>query len=145
MSSGSHRLRHLSFACPGHPSFVCHPYPPRPRPPSYLSLSAGVVRMLPIGSRSASSSRRAVGPPQVRRWPRLLRPLLERLESRETPALALTYGGPGTALTLSEAGAAAADNVTISEPVAGTLRIDLNGATFDAGSTTAATGLTYQN
>src|SRR5205085_2746050 len=39
----------------------------------------------------------------------------------------------------------AADNVTISEPAAGTLRIDLNGATFDAGSTAAATGLTYQN
>src|SRR5436309_1847934 len=88
---------------------------------------------------------RAVRPSPARRWPRPFRPTLEQLERRDTPALQLLYGGPGTALTLSEAGAAAADSVTVSEPAAGTLRIDLNGATFDAGSTAVATGLTYQN
>jgi FG-GAP-like repeat len=71
------------------------------------------------------------------------RPQLEGLEDRWVPAIQLTYGGPNTALMLTEV-SAASDNVTISEPVAGTLRIDLNGDTFDAGSTAAATGLTYE-
>src|SRR5262249_3529178 len=68
--------------------------------------------------------------------------ILEALESRLAPALQLTYAGTGGALTLGEI-TSAADNVTISEPTAGTLKIDLKAATFDPGSTTAATGLTY--
>src|SRR5262245_7328997 len=75
-------------------------------------------------------------------YPRLR---LERLEDRLAPALRLTYDGPGTALTLSEVGAAAVDNVTITESPPGTMVIDLGGATFEPGSTAAATGLVYQN
>jgi hypothetical protein len=56
----------------------------------------------------------------------------------------LTYGGPGTALTLSESAAGIA-NVTLSEVSPGQLEINLNGATFASGSTSSATGLTYQN
>src|SRR5437660_430496 len=55
---------------------------------------------------------RAVRTSPARRWPRPFRPMLEQLERRDTPALQLLYGGPGTALTLSEVGAAAADTVT---------------------------------
>ncbi len=59
-------------------------------------------------------------------------------------ALQLVYGGPGTALTITEV-SANTDNVTISEPVVGTLKIDLNGAVFAGTSTASASGLTYQN
>src|SRR5262249_39641755 len=79
--------------------------------------------------------------PHTRRQSPSRKLILEALESRLAPALQLTYAGTGGALTLGEI-TSAADNVTISEPTAGTLKIDLNGATFDTGSTTA-TGLTY--
>jgi len=69
--------------------------------------------------------------------------LRHALADAATAALRLTYGGAGTALTLSEV-SAATDNVTISTPDANTLRIHLNGSTFDAGSTAAAPGLTYE-
>jgi hypothetical protein len=68
--------------------------------------------------------------------------VLERLEERLAPAVRLTYGGLGTALNLAEL--TATPSVAIREQSATQLRIDLNGATFDPGSTTAATGLTYQ-
>ncbi|WP_157369863.1 beta strand repeat-containing protein [Zavarzinella formosa] len=67
---------------------------------------------------------------------------IEQLDDRITPALLLNYGGAGTALTVSEA-SAGTDNVTVTEPTAGTLKINLNGAFFDAGSST--TGVTYEN
>src|SRR5579884_1194890 len=70
------------------------------------------------------------------------RPWLETLEDRLTPAVTLTYGGTGTALTLSES-VSGADNVTISELSATQLQINLNGNTFAAASTVAASGLTY--
>ena len=73
------------------------------------------------------------------------RPILELLESRLAPAVALTYGGPGTALTLIEQSAGSTPAVTIAESGATTLRIDLGASLFDASSTVAATGLTYEN
>jgi len=88
------------------------------------------------------TARRAGARPPARLIGRTTRLSMTYLEDRITPALQLTYGGAGTALTLAEV-SAAVDNVTVSEPVAGTLRIDLNGATFAAGSST--TGVTYQN
>src|SRR5262249_42231796 len=65
------------------------------------------------------------------------------LEDRWMPAIQLTYAGTGGALSLDEV-STGSDNVTISELTTGTLTIDLNGATFDAGSTTAASGLNYE-
>jgi hypothetical protein len=56
----------------------------------------------------------------------------------------LTYGGPGTAAGLAESAAGTA-NVTVSEVSPGRLEINLNGATFAAGSTASAPGLTYEH
>ena len=64
----------------------------------------------------------------LRKKPRRANLRVEGLEDRTVPALQLIYGGTGTALTLTEV-AAATDNVTITEPVAGTLRIDLRDGT----------------
>src|SRR5262245_24852676 len=86
-----------------------------------------------------SRRRRAVARKRVHGY----RPFVEGLEERWLPAIQLTYAGTGGALSLDEV-SAAGDNITISEVTTGVLRIDLNGATFDAGSTTAATGLTYE-
>jgi hypothetical protein len=70
------------------------------------------------------------------------RPRLEPLEARLAPAVVLTYGGPGTALRLTET-VDPGTHVTVSEPTTNLLQIDLNGATFDATSTASAPGLTY--
>jgi sugar lactone lactonase YvrE len=71
---------------------------------------------------------------------------LENLEDRFAPAVQLTYGGPTTALALTERTVGATPAVVVSEPISGTLKIDLGtGHTFDASSTGSATGLTYQN
>lgn len=68
------------------------------------------------------------------------------LACREARAdgLQLQYGGTGSALSLFEAGAPSADSITLSLLPADLFRIDLNGATFDAGSIGAAVGLTYE-
>ncbi|MBM83982.1 MAG: hypothetical protein CMJ78_25790 [Planctomycetaceae bacterium] len=67
----------------------------------------------------------------------------EKLESRALLTIVLTYGGTGTALSLTENGGNA-DDISISETTPGVLRIQLNGAMFNAASTNAATGLTYE-
>ena len=72
------------------------------------------------------------------------RPLLEALEARLAPAVLLSYGGPGTVLGLLEQASAATPAVSISEPAVGQLDIDLDTQTFDAMSTAAAPGLTYE-
>jgi hypothetical protein len=59
------------------------------------------------------------------------------LEDRTVPAVALTYGGLGTALALNEL-RRGTTTITISEATPGFLRIELNGAVFDGGSTAAA-------
>jgi hypothetical protein len=61
------------------------------------------------------------------------------------PAIQLAYGGPGTALSLRELVSGATPAVTLSEPTSGRLRIDLGAETFDATSTAAAAGLTYES
>jgi Domain of unknown function DUF11/Domain of unknown function (DUF4214) len=70
------------------------------------------------------------------------RPQLERLEDRTVPAIQLAYGATGTALTLSDL-IGTQDNITISELPGNMLRIDVNGAIFDPGSST--TNVTYNN
>jgi hypothetical protein len=82
----------------------------------------------------------------IRKAPARRCPVLEALEDRLAPAVQLTYGGPGTALSLRElAGGATPPTVSISEPVLNQLRIDLGAQTFDPQSTTQATGLAYEN
>ena len=72
------------------------------------------------------------------------RPALELLEDRTAPAVALTYAGTGTALTLTEL-VGGSTGVTISD-FGSTLTINLNGQTFDASSSPAIPGvLTYFN
>jgi hypothetical protein len=78
----------------------------------------------------------------IRRAP-AARPRLTQLEDRVTPTLLLTYGGAGTDLSLTETTTTAADNVVVTEPLAGTLRIDVGLAGFDATSSTVA-GVTYE-
>ena len=73
---------------------------------------------------------------------------LENLEARHLLTVALTWSGPGTALDLTENTAGATPAIAISEPSprVGVLKIDLGaGCSFAGGSTTSATGLTYQN
>jgi hypothetical protein len=83
---------------------------------------------------------------QVRPWRAVFVPGLEKLEDRLTPAVKLIYGGPATALALTELTAGATPAVVVSEPTSGTLKIDLgSGYSFDATSTGSATGLTYQH
>jgi hypothetical protein len=82
----------------------------------------------------------------IRKAPARCRPALEALEARLAPAIKLTYGGLGTALSLQElAGGATPPTVSISEPLLNQLRIDLGAQTFDPQSTTQAMGLTYEN
>jgi sugar lactone lactonase YvrE len=74
--------------------------------------------------------------------------LFESLEERRLLAVTLTWSGPGSALSLTEGTSGATPTVVVSEPVPGvnTLEINLGASyTFAAGSTTSATGLTYQN
>jgi Domain of unknown function DUF11/Domain of unknown function (DUF4214) len=89
--------------------------------------------------RNLAHNRRGPRPAAPSRWHR---PQLERLEDRTVPAIQLAYGGTGTALTLSDL-TGTQDNVTISELAGNMLRIDLNGALFDPGSST--TNITYNN
>jgi hypothetical protein len=71
---------------------------------------------------------------------------LEELEDRLAPAVMLTYGGPATALGLTELTAGATPTVNVSEATPGTLKIDLGtGQAFAPSSTKTATGLVYQN
>ncbi len=71
------------------------------------------------------------------------RPLLEQLEDRTAPAVTLIYGGANSVLSLTESASGATPSITISEVAANMLQINLNGNTFAAGSTAAASGLTY--
>ena len=58
----------------------------------------------------------------------------------------LTWSGPGNALNLVETTPGGTPTITISEPSSNLLEIDLGaGEAFASGSTTAVTGLTYQN
>src|SRR5262245_7604364 len=75
--------------------------------------------------------------PQCRRTPMRL----EQLEDRLAPAVTLFYYGAGSTLNLLET-SAGSDAVTVSEPAGNTLRINLGGATFEVGSSTAS-GLSY--
>jgi ligand-binding sensor domain-containing protein len=96
---------------------------------------------------SATNSKKAAKR-QRRRSPRRASwvPNLENLEDRFAPAVQLTYGGPATALMLTELTVGATPAVVVSELSSGTLKIDLGaGHAFDASSTGSATGLTYQN
>src|SRR6185369_17468275 len=70
------------------------------------------------------------------------RPTCELLEDRIIPAVLLTYGGPGTALTLTET-VPGTDIVSIYEDTANSLTIDLNGTHFDPASTWPGGLLTY--
>jgi hypothetical protein len=70
---------------------------------------------------------------------------LEVLEHRLAPAVQLTYGGPGTALVLTEDGSGPPATVQLSDAFTPTLTINLGTGTFAAGSTASAPGLTYQN
>jgi hypothetical protein len=73
---------------------------------------------------------------------------VEGLESRTLLAVTLTWSGPASALSLTEGTPGATPAITIQEPTPGVnvLEISLStGYCFAAGSTTAATGLTYQN
>src|SRR5262245_48236703 len=74
---------------------------------------------------------RPVPRPQ-RRAPARSRPALEALEDRLAPAVQLSYGGPGSALSLQELVSGATPAVSISEPNPGELWIDLGEQTFDA-------------
>lgn len=67
------------------------------------------------------------------------------LEDRLAPAVALTYGGPGTVLSLIEKVSGSTPTITAAESDTTTLRIGLGAAVFDATSSTSATGLTYEN
>ena len=73
-----------------------------------------------------------------------MRPYLEALEGRLAPAVLLTYGGPGTVLSLLEQDSGATPAVAISEPTPGQLDIDLDASTFAPKSTVSATGLAYE-
>ena len=70
-------------------------------------------------------------------------PRLEVLEGRLLMAVDLTYGGPGTVLSLVEQASGNTPIVTISERGPGDLEIDLVGGTFAATSSKVA-GLRYQ-
>ena len=73
---------------------------------------------------------------------------VEGLESRTLLAVTLTWSGPGSALSLTEGSPAPTAGDHHPEPTPGVslLKIDLGaGYVFAAGSTTSATGLTYQN
>jgi hypothetical protein len=62
--------------------------------------------------------------------------------------MTLTWSGPGNALSLTEGTSGTTPTVAISEPTPGVNTLEINlgaGYTFAAGSTTSATGLTYQN
>jgi sugar lactone lactonase YvrE len=72
-------------------------------------------------------------------------PRLEVLESRLSPAVQLNYGGPGTALLLTENGRGAPATVRIADSSTPTLTINLGTGTFAAWSTASAPGLTYEN
>jgi hypothetical protein len=72
-------------------------------------------------------------------------PRLEALEDRLVPAVQLTYGGPGSVLSLQERVSGATPAVTISEPAPNQLKIDLGAQTFHPTSTAQAPGLTYEN
>ncbi len=66
--------------------------------------------------------------------------LVEQLENRRLLAVQLLYNASNE---LQLIGDAAADNVTLLQPAADVLVIDLNGATFAAGSTPAGGNLAY--
>ena len=73
-------------------------------------------------------------------------PRLEPLEDRLAPAVALSYAGPGSLLSLTELLSGATPTVSVSETSPNRLTIDLGaGHTFDSSSTRSATGLTYSN
>jgi len=77
------------------------------------------------------------------RW---ARPQMEMLEHRLAPAVQLLYTAPGSTLSLTEGMSGATPTITISEPTANLLRIDLGaGNHFDPTSTGAAMGLTYSS
>jgi hypothetical protein len=62
------------------------------------------------------------------------------------PSLVLSYGGPGTNLSLTENGSPATPNVTISESGPNLLKIDLGGGySFDPSSALTAAGLSYEH
>src|SRR5439155_8618290 len=76
------------------PTTVC--VPPRGQVPSLrvATVHVGTAPMMRIWSKYVSSFRRAprhVRPSRCRRWPRPFRPVLERLETRDTPTLTLPY------------------------------------------------------
>ncbi len=73
-----------------------------------------------------------------------VRLVLETFEPRMVPAVRLMYGGPGSILALTELVSGATPTVTVSEPTANMLKIDLGtGHRFDSSSTPSAMGLTY--
>jgi sugar lactone lactonase YvrE len=82
----------------------------------------------------------------LKRKGRWARPQMEVLEHRLAPAVQLLYTAPGSTLSLTEGVSGATPTVTISEPTANLLRIDLGtGNHFDPTSTGAAMGLTYSS
>jgi autotransporter-associated beta strand protein len=73
---------------------------------------------------------------------------VEPLEDRCLLAVTLNWSGPGTALSLTENTAGATPAVIVSETssTSNLLKVDLGtGNSFASGSTTSATGLSYQN
>ena len=73
---------------------------------------------------------------------------MEPLEDRRLLSVALSWAGPGHALSLTEDTSGATPTITVSEPTptVNQLKIDLgSGKFFASGSTTSATGLAYQN
>jgi len=111
-----------------------------------MSLGNWLITVVSSTSRNTRNKKSPGG--RQKRWPRnaAFAPGLERLEDRLAPAVKLTYGGPATALSLTELTAGATPAVLVSEVTQGMLKIDLGtGQTFASSSTGTATGLTYQN
>ena len=74
--------------------------------------------------------------------------LCEPLEDRRLLSVSLNWPGAGSVLSLTENTSGATPTIIISEPSPNVslLKIDLgSGKVFASGSTTSATGLTYQN
>jgi hypothetical protein len=82
--------------------------------------------------------------PTAARNGRRTRPKLELLENRLAPAVQLGYGGPGSALNLTETVSGATPAVAVWESAPNLLTVDLGtGNRFAASSTASATGLSY--
>ena len=87
-------------------------------------------------------------PARAARRPYARRLGFEPLEDRRLLVVALNWSGAGNALNLTEGSSGATPAISISEPTPNLSLLKINlgtGHHFASGSTTSATGLTYQN